>query len=264
MKLAKAPFSAGGLGKTAGTELGPDRITAELDNIFVNEAGRELKFEIEQIKVNNANIEESNQSIFGYVREQHAPLIVIGGDHSITYPSFKAFAEKFPNAGMLVLDAHPDLMEPTGSQTHEDYLRKLIDDKILKPENLIIVGIRNPFTAELDYIRQMKIKCYASKSLYEVGMEESVNGIMSVAKDFPGLYLSIDIDILDPAFAPGTGYAEPGGMSTRELLYLIQRVSKLKNLQMADIVEINPKLDVNGMTSKAAAKCIAEINFVSQ
>ena len=82
---------------------------------------------------------------------------------------------------------------------------------------------------------------------------------MSVAKDFESLYISIDVDVLDPAFAPGTGYIEPGGLTTRELLFFLHRLKKLKNLKAYDLVEINPKKDVNDMTSKVGAKLLVEL-----
>ena len=83
---------------------------------------------------------------------------------------------------------------------------------------------------------------------------------MSVARQFGALYLSIDIDVLDTAFAPGTGHTEPGGLTTRELLYFVHMLKNLKNLKMADIVEINPKKDLNDMTSKIGAKLLVELS----
>ena len=73
------------------------------------------------------------------------------------------------------------------------------------------------------------------------------------------MYFSIDIDVLDPAFAPGTGYIEPGGLSTRELIYLIQRIKLLKNIRKYDLVEVNPDRDISLTTCKAAAKIVKEL-----
>ena len=83
---------------------------------------------------------------------------------------------------------------------------------------------------------------------------------MSVARKFDALYVSVDIDVLDPAFAPGTGYTEPGGLTTRELIYFIQRLKNLKNIQMWDLVEVNPEKDVNNLTVMVAAKLIVEMS----
>ena len=73
------------------------------------------------------------------------------------------------------------------------------------------------------------------------------------------LYVSVDIDVIDPAFAPATGYPEPGGLSSREFIYLIQRINKMKNLRGIDIVEINPEKDENNLTIKLGAKILSEL-----
>ena len=73
------------------------------------------------------------------------------------------------------------------------------------------------------------------------------------------LYFSLDIDVVDPSFAPATGYAEPGGLTSRQLIYLIQRINKIKNLKAVDIVEINPDKDVNNLTVKLGAKVLGEL-----
>ena len=74
------------------------------------------------------------------------------------------------------------------------------------------------------------------------------------------VYISLDIDVVDPAFAPGTGYPEPAGLTSRQLFYMLHRLKNLKNINIIDIVEVNPKKDINNMTSKLAAKILAELN----
>ena len=80
------------------------------------------------------------------------------------------------------------------------------------------------------------------------------------AKNFDNLYISIDIDVIDPAFAPGTGYIEPAGLTSREFLYFLHRLKNLKNIRGYDIVEINPKKDINNLTTKLGAKILVELN----
>jgi arginase family enzyme len=99
------------------------------------------------------------------------------------------------------------------------------------------------------------------KLIFENGIDnvtESITEIINSWKD--GFYLSIDIDAVDPAFAPGTGYCEPGGLTSREILYMLQRVIKCKNHVSSDIVEVNPEKDVKNITSFLAAKIIKEIS----
>ena len=90
-------------------------------------------------------------------------------------------------------------------------------------------------------------------------LEASCDRIMEETRKFDCLYLSLDIDIIDPAFAPGTGYLEPGGLTSRQFIYLIQRISLLNNLKVIDLVEVNPEKDLNGITVKLASKIIAEL-----
>ena len=92
-----------------------------------------------------------------------------------------------------------------------------------------------------------------------MGNNDVLEAIMSVAKNFKYLYVSIDIDVLDPAFAPGTGYIQPGGLTTRELLFFLHRLKRLQNLRAYDLVEVNPSKDVNDMTSKVGAKILVEL-----
>ena len=97
------------------------------------------------------------------------------------------------------------------------------------------------------------------KNISMEGIRNICDAVMESAKDFDGLYISIDIDSVDPAFAPGTGYPEPAGLSSRELLYFIHRLKKLKNLKAVDIVEVNPEKDLNDITSRLAAKLCVEL-----
>ena len=96
------------------------------------------------------------------------------------------------------------------------------------------------------------------KQIFEHGIKNVVDAVTEKVASWTAVYLSIDIDACDPSFAPGTGHREPGGLSSRELIYFIQRLNKLK-LGMIDIVEVNPSMDVANMTSKLAAKLMTEL-----
>ena len=99
------------------------------------------------------------------------------------------------------------------------------------------------------------------KKISEESLHDITDAIMSAAKNFSHLYISIDIDAVDPAFAPGTGYPEPAGLTSRQLFYMLHRLKNLKNINIIDIVEVNPKKDINNMTSKLAAKILVELNI---
>ena len=265
MNVLKIPLNAGALTKKDGVELGPDSVIEIAKDFNLTENSHLPVYDIDEVKIDNNDFEGAHKAIYEKVKATEGFTVLLGGDHSLTYPAFKAFAEKnkasreIGEPGIIIFDAHPDLENNFEPPTHEDYLRVLIEKGIVKKENVILVGVRNMHTNESEFIKANKIKTFTMKEISFEGTREICDSIMSVARQFTALYLSIDIDVLDPAFAPGTGHAEPGGLTTRELLYFIQRLKNIKNLKMADIVEINPKKDINDMTSRVAAKLLTEL-----
>jgi arginase family enzyme len=259
MKIIKIPFSAGGLGKTYGTELAPDRIVEELRKISVNQQGIKPEFNVESVDVDNSNITKTNENIYNHIIQNDDMPFIIGGDHSITYTCFKAFAKQFENPGMIIFDAHPDCENNFSPPSHEDYLRVLIEEGRLKKENIILVGLRVWDKKEYDYLKQNKIKYFSMKEINSEGINEVSEALMTAALNFGSLYVSIDIDVLDPAFAPGTGYLEPFGLNTGDLMFFLHRLNKLRNINAFDLVEINPKKDLNHITSKTGAMIVSEL-----
>jgi agmatinase len=261
MKLIKIP-TINGLGKTNGCEKGPEKIISRLKEFYLNEEGMLPFFDIEDVKIEKNNINETNKNIFEKIRkslDESEQLIILGGDHSVTYPCFEALSNKSDNPGLVVFDAHPDCVNNFKPPTHEDYLRVLIEENKLKKENIILVGLRNWHKEEYKFLRDNKIKFFNMKEIANENIHEISESIMTVAKNFDGLYISTDIDVVDPAFAPGTDYSEPGGLTSRELLYFLKRLKLLKNLKIVDLVEINPDVDLNEMTVKLGAKILTEI-----
>lgn len=252
MKLIKAPFGDGGLGKTKDTTLAPDAVENELKEIYLSENLRAIQPEVEELDIKDSNIKENLQVIENKVSDNS---VVIGGDHSITYSSFRGSGKK----GLIVFDAHPDLMEGTDTPSHEDYLRALVEEESLPAERIILVGVRNLHHNELEYLSKKGIKYFTAKKIYETGISNICDEVMASAKDWEDYYISVDIDVLDPAFAPGTNHPEPAGLSTRELLYFIQRLRFLRKNYSADVVEVSPSIDTNNITSRAAARIIAEL-----
>ena len=248
MKLIKIPYSQ------SGTELAPEKVLSQLSK-NLSEDGILPIFEIDEIKVIITNSEETNNNIYNQAKEileQNIKPLFLGGDHSITLPIMKAFREIYPqNPGIIIFDAHCD------SLNDEDLIPYLA--KIIKKENVILVGNRTWNKDEFEFIKSNKIKYFSMKEIAQEGIHEISDAIMSVAKNFKDLYISIDIDVLDPAFAPGTGCQEPGGLTTRELLFFLHRLKRLKNIKAYDLVEINPKKDIDNITSKVGAKILVEL-----
>ncbi len=245
MKIVCVPYSEGSMGKNKGCEKAPELIINELKRLH-------KEFSVETIELDKTNSEEKLKNLGG-------ADIYIGGDHSITYYSFLNFAKKFKNPGLLIFDAHPDFYpsQDIGFIGHEDWLYFLISKGLIKKDNIILVGIRAIDPREKTLLEKNKIRNYDIKVLYN-NYEEVCNSIMEECRKFDGLYLSIDIDTLDPAFAPGTGYLEPAGISSVDFFYLISRLKMLKNLKCIDLVEINPEMDVNNMTVKLGSRIISE------
>jgi arginase family enzyme len=261
MIILKCPFSAGSLGKNPSSSKAPDTILEQAKDLYLNEQGFSPKLEPKDIEVNQSNIEETNKNIMQSVKDQDfsQKVCLLGGDHSITYAGFRAFAQKHPDAGLLIIDAHPDCESNTDPPSHEDFVRKLVQDGIVEKNRIILFGLRNWTGNEKQFLDNNKIKYFTMKQISMNHFSDVVDGLTETISSWPNLYLSIDIDIADPSCAPGTGYIEPGGLSARQLIQLIQRLRLSKNLKMIDLVEVGPDKDINNLTSKLAAKLLVEL-----
>jgi len=270
MMLVKVPLE-NGLGHTVGCRKGGNAIIATLDEIWTNEQGKEIDravLDLEEIHLDNNNLEEAGKLIYENAFEtieSQDKTIFLGGDHSMSFPIGKAFLDvckeenkkgKNSEPFLIVFDSHPDLMAPGKEPNHEEWLRALVEYGF-PAENIILIGLRNSDLTELDFIKKNKIRVYNMASLMDI---ENICDVVMEQANKKQIYLSIDIDSVDPRFAPGTGYIEPGGMTSRELLYFIQRINLIKTLRVVDIVEINPDKDkkYDNMTIKLGAKILAE------
>lgn len=249
MNILEVPLDDGSLGKNIGSKDAPRAIIQRL-----REVHHSLSFTSLSVPC-NGNLDEIYEEIYRRSKDAH---IMLGGDHSITYSGFRAFKERFKNPGLLVFDAHPDCEVSTATVDHESFARRLIEDGFLKKENLILVGIRAWSENEVSFLRDNKIKYFPMDRLFG-NISYVCDSIMELCRNFDGLYVSIDIDVVDPAFAPGTGYLEAGGLSSQELLYFLRRVKLLKNLNFVDLVEVNPIKDINGITVELASKILMEL-----
>jgi len=263
-----------GLGKTNGCEKAPDEILKSLEEIYSNGQGKILdrnSLEIRDIPIDNSDVEKSNEEIYSNalkIFDNEEKAIFLGGDHSVSYPLTRAFFDSCKKEKkepfLIVFDAHPDCMEAAGSKegrevpTHEDWLRSLIESGFLS-ENVLLVGVRNKDKHEADFLKENKINVVPMDSFVE-DFESTCDFITEFSDSENGdLYVSLDIDAADPAFAPATGYCEPGGLSSKEFLYIVQRINKIKNLKALDIVEINPEKDADGRTVKLGARVLSEL-----
>lgn len=219
-KFVKVCSSEGSMGKNKGCELAPDAILGNKG---------------EKISLNE--LESSEGDIF------------VGGDHSITYGLYKGFDKKFSGKKALVIfDAHVDCADYIKPPTHEDYVRVLIQDKIIDSSNVFIIGVRRVYACEKKFLKGKKVNIYRWK--------DDFDGLFSKLCNYDSIYLSIDIDVLNPLIAQGTGYLHKGGFDFLDLKKLLGVVKKTEKIKRVDLVEVNPLKDVNGKTIKLAKKII--------
>lgn len=260
MKIIKIPSC--GMPVCHGVELAPEKVMQLTNELFYSEDGCLASFNQETVDVITEPM-QIKHNIYAAAKEaikDNVRPVFLGGDHSITAPIIKAFSECYPeNPGVVIFDAHPDANNDIMPEGEDDLLISLVNNRIVKPENIILVGLRNWDKSEIEFIRKHKIKYFSMNELSMEGIHEVSESIMTAAKNFKALYISIDIDVVDPAFAPGTSYLEPGGLSTRELLFFLHRLKRMFNLKALDLVEINPSKDVKDMTSKLGAKILVEL-----
>jgi len=185
-------------------------------------------------------------SIYTLLNDGLAP-ISLGGDHSITYPIVKAFARKYPDLSILHFDAHPDIYDSfLGNRfSHASPFARIMEEKLAK--RLVQVGIRAATGHQREQIKKFGVEVAEMRDWRE-----------GLAFEFETpVYISFDVDALDPAFAPGVSHREPGGMSTRQAIDLIQRIKG--RVVGADIVEFNPRMDPLHVTGTVCAKLLKEI-----
>ena len=186
--------------------------------------------------------------------------IVLGGDHSITIPVFEGQVEKFKGQrlGILWVDAHPDLCDVfTGSKlSHACVLRRGLEFGI-RPEEVCLVGVRSWEDQEIDLIENGGLNVYTAADVAEHSMKRIAASVRSKLSDCDAIHISLDIDCLDPAYAPGTGIPESGGLTSREVITLIKAMQGLP-LAGLDVVEVSPPIDPSEATVFAALRIIME------
>jgi len=190
-------------------------------------------FDIE--KITKSHLESGNK------------IFTLGGDHSITYPIIKAHQERYPALDILHIDAHTDLYDVYEGDpySHACPFARIMEKSLAV--RLVQVGIRTLNTHQTDQAEKFGVEIHQMKNL----------DLSKITKFHNPIYISLDMDGFDPAFAPGVSHHEPGGLSTRQVLDLIQQIDA--EVIGADIVEYNPNRDFQGMTAFLAAKMMKEI-----
>jgi len=250
-----------------GCRFGPDVIRDAFNNIEIFES--DFGVDLETVNIQDlGNIQHTVvatemldmvEKTTKELQKNKNQLIILGGEHLLTYGTYMSFPKE---TCYVVFDAHYDLRDEYADikLSHAAYLRRIVEKR--GSENIIHVGARAYVKEELQFLKEYNIKTITDKQIRD---GEGPRLLNKATENFDSIYTSIDLDVLDPAFAPGIGNPEAVGITSRELYDMVISL-KDRNIVSADIVELNPSFD-NGSTASLAAKMVSTIiamNYVKQ
>ena len=242
-----------------GCRFGPDTIRDSFNNIEIFHP--HLKIDLENVNIEDlgntrhtvvaSEMIDMVKKITTELVSKQRQLFILGGEHSITYGTYTCFPKE---TGYVVFDAHYDLRDEFADikLSHASYLRRIVEER--GSENIIHVGARAFVKEELEFLTENKIKTISDR---EIRDGKGPNLLKDNLSTFDSVYSSFDLDVLDPAFAPGVGNPEAVGITSRELFDMIHTFDETKVIGV-DIVELNPYHD-NGSTASLAAKIISTL-----
>ena len=242
-----------------GTRFGPDAVRLAFNNIEIFST----KFNVDLESVNIEDLGNTKHTVvatevldmIGKITTEliskNKQMIILGGEHLITYGTYMAFPK---NTGYIVFDAHYDLRDEYADikLSHAAYLRRIIEKR--GADNIVHVGARSFVKEELAFKTEHNVKTITDRDIRDGKGPKLVKDMMST---FDNIYVSIDLDVLDPAFAPGVGNPEAIGITSRELFDMIYAMEDIP-IRCMDIVELCPPYD-NGATASLAAKLMSEV-----
>jgi agmatinase len=239
-----------------GAALGPAAIREALRSPSTNlttESGLDLEADPRFTDAGDLDVPPGDAALGGIERgaasllESGARILALGGDHSVTYPLVHAHAALHAGLTLVHLDAHPDLYDEFEGDrlSHACPFARIMESGLVG--RLVQIGIRTSNAAQRAQAERFGVESVEAKDwLPDLTLET-----------WGPVYVSIDLDVLDPAFAPGVSHPEPGGPSTRDVIGLVQRLRG--RVVGADVVELNPARDVGGLTARVAAKLVKEL-----
>ncbi len=244
-----------------GTCFGPERIRwasyglETYSPLFDRDLSEIKFFDAGDIILPRGKLKESLRNVETFAYEflkKGYKLIALGGEHLISLPLVKAAFRVFSELKVIQLDAHADLRDIyLGNElSHASVIKRICD--FLPSQNIYQIGIRSGTREEFIFARK-------NTNFFPFDLKKALEALKEIRKD--PLYLTIDIDVLDPAFAPGTGTPEPGGITPRELFDFLISLKDF-NIISTDIVEVSPPNDVSDITSILGAKLVREILFL--
>lgn len=212
----------------------------------------------------------------GYPEQTHAAIretvrgiaaagalpIVLGGDHSIAHPDVGAVAavHEAEPVGLIHFDAHADDAYEQPRLNHGTPLRLLVEEGSVRGEHIVQVGLRGywPPRSDFDWAREQGFRWYLMDEIVKRGIVSVVDDVLRDVHSQTHVFLSVDVDVCDPAFAPGTGTPEPGGLQARELLRAVRRIAAAVPLAGMEVVEVSPPNDPADVTALLANRIVLE------
>ena len=268
--IVGVPFDTG-VSYRPGARFGPNHVreSSRLLRPF-NPAANVSPFATQQvvdagdIAANPFDIEEAISSIhksYDQLLERAKRVVTIGGDHTITLPILRSLKAKHGPISVVHFDAHLDTWDSYfgADYTHGTTFRRASEEGLLDPEGCMHIGIRGPLYAAKDLTddKALGFQIFSSVEFQDLGVAAAIEKMKARVGKRP-MYISIDIDVLDPAHAPGTGTPEAGGLTSRELLSLLRATAGM-NVVGADIVEVAPAYDHAQITGIAASHAMYEL-----
>ena len=199
------------------------------------------------------NTQKTMDEILEYTRSlvaDNKKFVMVGGEHLVSFPTIQAVFEQYPDLHVIHIDAHTDLREDYMGEklSHASVIRRC--HEFLGDGRIFQFGIRSGLKEEFEWSKK--------HTYMERFSIDTLGEVVNDLKDLP-VYVTIDLDVLDPGTFPGTGTPEPGGITYKELLNGLQQVSKLNNIVAADVVELSPQYDPSGASTAIACKTIREM-----
>lgn len=246
-----------------GCRFGPDAIRSAFNNIeiFHPHLGVDLNLVgIEDLGNTKHTVDVNEMTnmvkkVTAEIAKKGKMVVILGGEHSLTYGTYTSFPKE---TGYVVFDAHYDLRDSYADVrlSHAAYLRRIVEDR--GPDNVVHVGARAFVQEELAFLKDQKISTISDKQIRDGQGPKLIKDALSVFND---AYVSVDLDVLDPAYAPGVGTPEAVGITSREMFDMVYAMEDNK-ISCLDIVELNPTYD-NGATAVLAAKIMSTIIAVN-
>jgi len=240
-----------------GAAQGPAAIRAASTGLAINEfTEKAVNLELDTVMVDLGDVDVSGEysqvsarveSAVGRILAKQAVPIILGGDHSVTYPVVRALARRYRALDILHFDSHPDLYDELYGDPHSHAcsFARIMEDGLAR--TLVQVGIRAASASQRAKALKYGVRMIEMKDIIGIPVLEFANP----------LYISFDLDALDPAYAPGVSHREAGGLSTRQAIDIIHGLKA--RIVGLDVVELNPTRDPLGITAAAAVKVVKEI-----